>query len=110
MAVIYYNNYEDTTNWSFGSPVIQLAQNAEVTYTVPGAVTETLQAIFEYNDNSNVIVALNSTASVPGAGLAVTTGRMEYKPFKRVVNGGDVLHFITPDTTAFLGVSFRQTP
>ena len=111
MAVQIYNNYEDTTNFSDVTPRITLTASTEVTYTVPGTDIDNLQALFSYASNSNVFVGYNATAAVPSPNnTVVSTGRVEFKPMKRFVKGGDVLHFITPDATAYVGVSFRALP
>lgn len=110
MAVQYYNNYVDTTNFSDVTPRMTLTANTELTYTVPGEATDNLQAIFAYASDANVFVGYNATASVPANNTVVTSGRVEFKPKKRLVVGGDVLHFITPDATAYVGVSFRKLP
>ena len=86
----------------------------EETYTVPGSATTKYAARLTYTYNSNVYVRLNGVPTVPVAG---TTGTEQYNEFRpgsdgsqRYVQGGDVLHFITPDATASVGVSLRQLP
>ncbi len=110
MAVQYYNNFVDTTNFSDVTPYMTLKAGVVVTYTVPGTATQNLQALFSYASNSNVFVGYNSTPTTPADSTVTTTGRVEFKPIKRVVVGGDVLSFLTPDTTAYVGVSFRALP
>jgi len=110
MAVQYYNNYVDTTNFSDVTPRMALTVGAELIFTVPGNALNNLQAIFSYASNSNVFVGYNVTAAIPADGAISSTGRIEFKPIKRLVVGGDVLHFITPDTKAYVGVSFRALP
>ncbi len=84
-----------------------LATVAE-TVTVPGVSTQQYQAYFEYASNSNVFVRLNGTPAIPAGGTVGAEQYSEFKPIKRYVKGGDVLHFITPDTNAYIGVSLRQ--
>lgn len=91
-----------------------LAQNTDTTLTVPsggplGSGTSTTAnryiAIFTYEPGSIVWVARNATAAVPaGASFASTTS--ELLPIARYVVSGDVLHFITADTSAVVGVTF----
>lgn len=110
MAIKYANNFGKTIPFSFNSPCMMLAQNTQLAYTVPGNSSQVFKAIFSFNANSNVFVAYNSTAAVPPSGTAVSTGRMEFKPDERYVNGGDVLNFITPDTNAYCGVALSILP
>jgi hypothetical protein len=72
-------------------------------------VTQQYQAYFSYTSASNVFVRLNGTPAVPASGTSGTEQYNEFRPVKRYVRGGDVLHFITPDVGgAYAGVSLRQ--
>ncbi len=84
-----------------------LGSNVEQTYTVPGNDTQQYQAFFSYNQVANVFVGLNATPVVPASGTVGTQQFNEFRPEKRYVRGGDVLHLITPDATAYAGVSLR---
>lgn len=110
MTAQYYNNYEDTTNFSDNPSRLALATNVEQTITVPGNSSQKMQALFEYASNSNVFVGYNITATVPLAGTTDDVGSIEFKPKKRFVKGGDTLSLITPDASAYCGVSFRSLP
>jgi len=87
----------------FGLPFAQdawntyLAANAEQNFTVP-ANYEWWIAIFSYTPGSNIWVADNTTAAVAGSSFATTTS--ELNPAARLVKSGDVLSFITADTTS----------
>ena len=92
-----------------------IATSTDTTLTVPSAgplgsgtsstSTNKYIAIFSYEPGSSVWVAVNATAAVPaGASFAATTS--ELLPTARYVKGGDVLHFITGDTSATVGVTF----
>lgn len=62
-------------------------------------------AIFSYQSGSTVWVANNAVAAIPvGATFAAVSS--ELLPTARYVKAGDVLHFITPDTSAQVGVVF----
>lgn len=88
---------------------VNCAANTEETFTVPGTDVQQFQAYFEYTQNSNVFVCKNAAATTPASGTVGTQQYNEFKPQKRYVQGGDVLHFITPDTAgAYIGVSLRQ--
>jgi hypothetical protein len=108
MTVPYSGNYIDTQPFSDTCAQIHIVATTEVTFTVPGAVTTQYQAYFEYASNSNVFVCNNATPVIPATSTVGTQQYSEFKPKKRYVKGGDVLHFITPDTTAYMGVSLRQ--
>ena len=108
--VAYNSNYEGTLNFSDMTPHLSLIAGSELTYTVPGTSINKYQAVFSYQSNSAVFVGYNVTAAVPSADTIVATNGIEFKPEKRLVKGGDVLHFITPDATAYMGVSFRAIP
>jgi len=108
MTVRISNNYEDTTNFSDTTSTLTLATSTELTVAVPGNASEPIQALFAYNSTSKVYVGYNVTAVVPGAGTVNNNQFIEYRPLKRFVKGGDVLSFITPDTDANVGVSFRS--
>lgn len=110
MAVQYHSNFDGTLNFSDVTPRVSLLQNAAVSYTVPGTAEQNYQVLFDYASSANVYVGYNTAALVPAAGTVQTAGRIEYKPCKRFVKGGDVLSFITPDATAFLGLSLRSLP
>jgi hypothetical protein len=108
MAIQYYRNHGETTAISDVSPYMTLVANAVLTYTVPGSSTTQYQVLLSYASNSNVFVGLNATPTVPAAGTIIAAGRfIEFKPCERYVKGGDVLSFITPDATAYVGLSLR---
>jgi len=108
MTIQYNANYIETMPFSDTATQVACTINAEQTFTVPGADTVQYQAYFEYASNSNVFVCKNSTPVIPAGGSVGTQPYNEFKPIKRYVRGGDVLHFITPDTIAYIGVSLRQ--
>jgi hypothetical protein len=90
-----------------------LAANTAQSLTVPsvmgmggnGIYSEPVYlAIFSYAPGSSVWVANNATAAVPGGSFAAATS--ELNPAARQVNGGDVLSFITADTSDEIGVTF----
>jgi len=108
MTIQYNSNYHETMPFSDTCVQLHCLANAEETYTVPGVSTQQYQAFFEYASNSNVFVRNNGTPTIPAGGVVGTQQYNEFKPQKRYVKGGDVLHFITPDTNAYIGVSLRQ--
>ncbi len=108
MTIAYNSNYIETMPFSDTCVQFNLSANTGQTFTVPGTVTMQYQAYFEYASNSNVFICNNAVPVVPSAGTNGTQKYNEFKPKKRYVKGGDVLHLITPDTTAFVGVSLRQ--
>jgi hypothetical protein len=108
MTIPYNANYIETMPFSDTATQLGLSINSEQTWTVPGASTEQYQAYFEYASESNVFVCKNATPVIPTPGGVGTQPYNEFKPTKRYVSGGDVLHFITPDATAYCGVSLRK--
>ena len=108
MAVQIYNNYEDTTNPSDVTPRTALRAGEAVSFTVPGDASVKLQALFSFNDDSNVYVGYNQAPTIPAPGVMATGQFVEFKPEKRILKGGDVIHFATPDPIAYFGISFRN--
>jgi hypothetical protein len=108
MTISYNANYIETMPFSDTAVQVNCAANTEETFTVPGTALQQYQAYFEYTNTSNVFVRLNGVPAVPASGTVGTEQYNEFKPKKRYVKGGDVLHFITPDATAYVGVSLRQ--
>ncbi len=112
MAIQYNSNYDLTIPFSDVCAQIALQANAEETFTVPGAATLRFAARFTYTSTSNVFVRLNDTPTTPPGG---TVGDEQYNEFRpgsdgsqRYVKGGDVIHLITPDASAYVGISIRQ--
>lgn len=86
----------------------------EETFTVPGTKVDKYTARFAYNSTSNVFVRLNGVPTSPAPGTVNTETYGELRPgadgSQRNVQGGDVIHFITPDATAYASVSLRKIP
>ncbi len=89
-----------------------IATGVEQKLTVPSDSKDYL-AVFSIEPGAKVWVSLNSTAAVPvAATFGSTTSVMN--PSARYVSGGapgdgvaaDILHFITDDATAEVGVTF----
>lgn len=110
MAIQYNSNFHDTMPFSDVCAQINCAVNAVQTFTVPGTVTTQYQALFGYASNSNVFVRLNADPASPSSGTKTQQPYSEFKPRKRYVKGGDVIHIITPDANAYIGISLRQLP
>lgn len=108
MAIQYNSNYDETIPFSDVDFQVGLVANTEETITIPGTATTQYQALFSYNYVSNVFVRNNATPTIPPGGTVGTEQYNEFRPMKRYVRGGDVLHLITPDATAYVGVSLRQ--
>jgi hypothetical protein len=108
MTIAYNANYIETMPFSDTAVQVNCAANTEETFTVPGTETMQYQAYFEYISTSNVFVRLNGTPAIPASGTVGTEQYNEFRPKKRYVRGGDVIHFISPDAGAYIGVSLRQ--
>lgn len=114
MAIQYNSNFDVTLPFSDVCAQIALGSNVEETFTVPGSATAKYSVHFGYTQDSNIFVRLNGTPTIPGPGSVGTQQYNEFRPgddgTQRYVQGGDVLHFITSDATAFMGISLRQLP
>ncbi len=110
MTISYNNLYQDCMPFSDITPTVALAANTPLSYTVPGTSTDIYRVEFHYNYTANVYVANNSTAAVPSAGTISTSSVSSYRPKVRFVKGGDVLSFVTPDTTATFGFDLLAIP
>ena len=88
-----------------------LSSGSAQTLTVPSSSNATYQkvlAVFSFEPGSVVWVSNNETAAVPGSSFASATS--ELNPAARLVNAGDVLSFITDNTTSEVGVTFYAAP
>ena len=115
MTVQYNENFNLTIPFSDTSVQFNLAQNAALTFTVPGLATDKYSVRFAYNSTANVFVRLNAAPTVPGAGTSGTQQYGEFRPggdgSQRYVQGTDVIHVITPDASgAYAGISLRKLP
>jgi hypothetical protein len=108
MAIQYNANYIETMPFSDVCVQFNLAAAVAQSYTVAGPSGAKYQAYFEYASNSNVFVRNNATAAAPVGNTHTSQPYSEFKPRKRYVTAGDVLSLVTPDTTAFVGLSLRQ--
>lgn len=112
MAIPYTSSYDETISFSDVDEQFALATNTAQTYTVPGNSTQYFTVLFGKSSTSNIFVGKNNTAAIPAAG---TKTNLQYVEFinpgeKRYVVGGDVLSFITPDASAYIGISVRSIP
>ncbi len=108
MTIQYNANYIETMPFSDTCAQVHALANVEQTFTVPGTEVQEYQAYFEYTNDSIVFVSKNTTPTIPAGGTVGTEQYSEFKPKKRYVRGGDVLHFISPDASAYIGVSLRK--
>jgi len=115
VAILYNSNYDETVPFSDVCVQIGLNTNSSQSYTVPGDFHNKYSVRFSYTANANIFVGLNTTGTVPTGGTSNTQQYVEFRPgddgSQRYVQGGDVLHFITPDATgAYFGFSLRSLP
>jgi hypothetical protein len=114
MSVPYNANYDLTMPFVDDSARIALGVGVEQVYTVPGVPTDKFSARFSYTSTSNVFVRRNSAPTTPGAASVSSQSESEYRPgadgSQRYVSGGDTLHFLTPDATAYVGVRLMKVP
>ena len=110
MAIPFATSYLGTVPFSDTCVQVSLAANTAQTYTVPGTGKDKYQVLFGYNDTANIYIGNNNTAATAGAGTHTALQFVEFRPKRRYVSGGDVLSFITQDTTAYFGFSLRSIP
>ena len=114
MTVQYNSNYDLTLPFSDSSAQIDMQVGVVEIYTVPGDAEDKYSAKFMYNADSVVFCRLNAAPTVPAAGTVNTESNCELKPgydgTQRYVKGGDTLNFISPDATAYVGISLRKLP
>jgi len=110
MAIQYNANFIETMPFSDVCAQVALTTNNEQTWTIPGDSTQKFQAYFAYNESANIFVANNASVTLPSANSVGTQQYCEFRPLKRYVQGGDVLHFKTSDAAQYVGVSLRQLP
>ena len=108
MAIPYNSNYLETVPFSDVCAQFALDSGAELTFTIPGSATQNYRCEFHYNSTSNIFVRLNGTVTVPGAGTVTTQQYNEFRTEIKYVKGGDVIHVITPDTTAYMSLSLMS--
>jgi hypothetical protein len=96
-------------NNTFGLGFAEDSYDTELTTGVAQSVTvpdnfKIWEAVFAFENGANVWVANNETATIPGGAFALTPSQLN--PTSRRVKAGDVLSFITSDTSAQVNVSF----
>lgn len=110
MSTIKFAMLRDINGFnSFG--LTPTAENYNVTLSAGAAqdlctVPETFinwAAVFYYQDGSNVFVAVDDDAELPGGTPAQSNS--QGKPSVRLVQGGQTISAITSDTTTDVGVS-----
>jgi hypothetical protein len=115
MAIAYNSNFDLTIPFSDVCAQIALVQNTDITYVVPGPPTTKYAARFSMTSITTVFIRLNGVPTIPAPN---TVNQEQYNEMRagadntqRYVNGGDVIHFITPTAAAvYVGVSLRQLP
>lgn len=81
---------------------INLSANVEKTFIVP-ANYSLWWLMFSIEPGTSVFISKNQTATVATGTFSSTGG--EGNPGARTARKGDVIHFITPDTNAWITVS-----
>lgn len=112
MSIRYTSSFDETIAFSDTDAQFSLAANAAQSWTVPGTSNQKFNLLFGMSSNANVFVGYNVIATVAGAGTHTTTQGIEFitPDSKRYAIGGDVLSLVTPDTTAYVGISVRSIP
>jgi hypothetical protein len=110
MAIQWNYNFEGTTTFTDVCTQVNLIANSDQSWTIPGVSTMKFEALFSFYSTANVFVSLNAAVVIPGADTSGTQQYCDFRPYKRYVKGGDVLHFKTTDATQYVGVGLRQLP
>ncbi len=110
MALPYTSSFDKTIGFSDTDCQIVLTATNVQTYTLPGNNTKKYTILFSYNEIANVYVGYNATPVIPGSNTNTVVARVEYRPAQRYAIGGDVISFITPDATVYMGISVRSIP
>jgi hypothetical protein len=84
---------------------VTLASGAPQSLTVPSSNANWI-ALFAFEPSTKVWVANNATAAAPSGSFAAATS--ELNPAARSVKAGDVLSFVTDNTTAEVWVGFYE--
>lgn len=79
-----------------------LSQNTLQNFTVPSNFEKWI-AVFSYSAGADIFVSNNNDSEVPGSSFSSTTSQL--CPATRLVNSGDILSFITSNTSATVLVS-----
>ena len=110
MALPYTSSFDKTIGFSDTECQLVLTANNVQTYTLPGNNTKKYTILFSYNLTSNVYVGYNVTPVVPSSNTNTVVARVEYRPKQRYAIGGDVISFVSPDATVYMGISVRSIP
>ncbi len=106
----YHSSFDETIAFSdTDCQLVLTAGGVGQTYTIPGKVGQKNKVSFSYNATANVYVGLNTAVSIPSSGTHTSAAFVEYRPTERFASGGDVLSFVTPDATVYMGISVRAT-
>jgi hypothetical protein len=85
-----------------------LDANVVDSVTVPSINEKPLMAVFSYESGSKVWVGLNPSSPIAAPTGAATSTVAQQNPPARNVSAGDIIEFVTSDTTAEVGVSFYE--
>lgn len=110
MTVPFHQSFGEAINFSDTCEQFALATGDAQTYTLPGTNSKKYRLEFSYISTSNVWVGYNVAATVPGAGSKTSTSALEFRPGIRYAIGGDVISLITPDASAYVGISVLGIP
>ena len=112
MAVRYTSSFDKTIRFSDTCALLTLKASVVTSYTVPGTSDQKFVLVFGCSSNSSIFCGYNETPAIPADNTVTTDTAVEFvtPDEQRYAIGGDVLSFITPDATAYLGVSVRSIP
>ena len=111
MVMPYNRNFKDSMPFSDTCAQVVLTANTALSWTIPGNSTQKYMARFTYNEAANVFICNNAVPVIPSSNSVGVQQYNEFRPTPACyVSGGDVLHFISPDTLQYVGVALYQLP
>lgn len=110
MALQYTSSFDKTIGFTDVEAQFALTTGTTLAWTVPGDQSQRYVLTFGTSSNSNIFMGYNVTPAIPAANTVTEDARVEFitPDCQRYARGGDVITFITPDATAYLGVSVRS--
>jgi hypothetical protein len=110
VALKYTSSFDKTIGYTDVEAQMSLTVGVAIAYTLPGTEDQKFVLTFGTSSNANIFMGYNVTPAVPAANTLTQVARVEFitPDCQRYARGGDVITVITPDATAYLGISVRS--
>ena len=109
MATQYSSSFDQTLGFTETCAQINPAANVAVTYTLPGTNVNKYVLTFGCGSNVAIFVGYNQTPVLPvHATTTASQVEMVVPGMQRFAIGGDVLSFLTADSSDYLSISVRS--